>query len=170
MSRVLIVGPLRKQLLLEALPKLSDRSIGFTTSPVLERFDTVGYKLMTLDRRETVVAHSGAQSGVAWNGFRILVEKIDEIVGAAFYRPTGPRTVYVIDEIGEMLLYSNAFQRSLQDIFKAGGTVVATVADKPKAYVDSLRKLKDVVWIDVNDENIGPARKRLFRELNLGVP
>jgi len=170
MPRVLIAGPLRKRLFLEALPKLADRAIGFSTSPVLDRFETVGYKLVTLDRREAVVAHAAAQSGIAWNGMRINVSKIDEIVNAAFYRPTGPRTIYAIDEIGEMLLYSQAFQRALQEIFKAGATVAATVADKPKAYVDSLRKLKDVVWIDVNDENIGPARKRLFRELNLGVP
>jgi nucleoside-triphosphatase THEP1 len=170
MPRILLAGGLRKRLLLEVLPKLGDRAVGFVTQPVLEKFETVGYRVQALDKREAVVAHARVDGGLPWRGFRILVDQIDAVATDSLRRPVGRDRIFVIDEISEMLLYSKNLQLALQDLFRVGASFLATVGERPVQYIAQLRKLKGAVQVDALDQTIGPAQKRLYRELGLPAP
>ena len=66
------------------------------------------------------------------------------------------RTVIIVDEVGKMELFSNAFVSLVQELFSSpSATVLATVPvakQRPIPFVDELKKRKDVTLVEVSEK------------------
>jgi nucleoside-triphosphatase len=166
---ILLQGRDRKVLLLELLPLLGKRARGFAIETVIEKLQATGYKLRSLDGREAVVAHKQGESPHRWGAYKVFVPAIDEMVAGTLREPTRLGQILVIDEIGEMLHYSTAFQQAVRAAFDSGTTLVATLGAKPEAYVARLKALRDVAVIEVNTDNRLKVKRRVMGMLGLPV-
>lgn len=171
MVKIALPGPLRKRMLREVLPKPGNRAAGFVVQPIREKFETVGYRVHRLDKREAIAAHSRIDGNIPWGGFRNLANRIDAVATDALASPgePGPGFCQRRDRRSECRFFRET-SRGLQDWFRAGASFLATVSESPAQYGAQLRRRHGLVAIDSLDRTIGPARKRLYRELGLAAP
>lgn len=168
MSRYLLTGVDRKSLLLELIPALGKRARGFQISPLLEKFQKVGYRMYGIPDGQAIVAHLRGMWGVQWGALNVYPERIDEIGTRSICGKHPADTVFVVDEISEIVLHSMNFQKAFQALLRSGASFIATVGDKPKKYVEPLRRMRGLTVMEVTPECRGRMKQRILRELEEG--
>jgi nucleoside-triphosphatase len=143
---------------LERLP-VEVAASGFFTAEIRESGERVGFTINTLDGRSGVLSHiriAGdarvGRYGVDVQGFEGLVLPLLEAGRAGFY---------VIDEIGKMECFSQAFCASVKILLDSTTPVLGTVALKGGGFIAEVKARDDVALFDVTVKN----RDRLFDEI-----
>jgi nucleoside-triphosphatase THEP1 len=135
---------------LETLPPGTAAS-GFFTAEMRESGERVGFAVSTLDGRSGLLAHVriGGRArvgryGVDVAGFEGLVLPLLEPVTAS---------LYVIDEIGRMECFSQAFCRKVKALLDSDCPVLGTVALKGGGFIAELKARGDVALYEVTVRN-----------------
>ncbi len=100
---------------------------GFLTEEVREAGRRVGFRGVTLDGKEFLLAHV-REEGVARVGpYGVVLEGLDTL-GLASLRP-GPETrLVVLDEVGKMESFSPAFRETVEALLASPVAILGTVA------------------------------------------
>lgn len=140
---------------------LGERAGGFYTEEIRGPGGRQGFRLVTLDGREVVMAHVNLRGkGRPRVGrYGVDVGAIERVGVAALQRAMCEGRTVVVDEIGKMELFCGPFKEVVLRAVSGPCTVVATVMAKPNPWVDSLKALPSVVLWQVTVEN----RERLAR-------
>jgi nucleoside-triphosphatase len=152
----------------EVARELRDQAGGFYTEEV--RDDTgrrTGFRLVTLDGREAVMAHVDLrdQERPQVSRYGVDVSAIDSVGVAALRQAMASDQVVIIDEIGKMELFSNAFKEAVQDALESELHVLGTVMRGSRPWVDELKAKQQVdVW-EVTVENRDRIAERILRRI-----
>lgn len=128
---------------------LGERAGGFTTEEIRGPGGRKGFRLVTLDGQETVMAHVSLRGpGHPQVGrYGVDVAAIERVGVVALHRAMQRGQIVVIDEIGKMELYCRPFKDAVLQAIGGPCTVLATVMSKPNPWVDALKALPQVeVW------------------------
>ncbi len=109
-----------------------ERFRGFWTEEVRERGRRVGFKVITTEGMEGVLAHVGMDSPYRVGRYGVSVRGFEEVVMPVLEAclPLCPKVV-LIDEIGKMELFSERFARVVEEIaFRRNIRLLATVPVK----------------------------------------
>jgi nucleoside-triphosphatase len=145
-----------KTTLIKAITKvLKERTAGFYTEEILGPGGRKGFRLVTLDGQETVMAHKDLRGPGHPRVGRYKVDvKAIERVGVATLRQTMKSDkIIVIDEIGKMELFCGPFKTAVLQAIGGPHVVIATVMAKPNPWVDSLKVMPQVETWQVTAEN-----------------
>jgi nucleoside-triphosphatase THEP1 len=147
---------------LERLPPEMTVS-GFFTAEIREAGDRVGFTINTLDGRSGLLAHvrTGGRArvgryGVDVPGFESLALPLLE---------AGRAGLYVIDEIGKMECFSQAFCDSVRALLDSETPVLGTVALKGGGFIAEVKARNDVAFFEVTARN----REQLINEILLAL-
>ena len=150
---------------------LGERAGGFYTEEIRGPGGRKGFRLVTLEGQETVMAHVDlrGQGRPRVSRYGVDVAAIERVGVAALRRAMHEGRVVVVDEIGKMELFCGPFKEVVLQavggpalspsaslgINSAEGpyTVVATAMAKPNPWVDALKALPNVVVWEVTVEN-----------------
>jgi nucleoside-triphosphatase len=138
---------------------------GFYTEEIRRRGERVGFKIITLDGKEAVLAHvdfpaAGPQRigkyGLDLSALKIGIQSIRAAMDA--------RQLVVIDEIGPMELRSRAFRDVVNEAFDSpeASALLATITARPFPFTNAIKKRPDVILIEVRSNN----REQLISELS----
>jgi nucleoside-triphosphatase len=133
---------------------------GFTTDEIRERSTRVGFKLVTLDGREGVLAHEkiGGPNRVGRYG----VSTADlEAIGIPAITPTRPDEIIVMDEIGKMECASQAFKDAAWAALESPNLVLGTIAARGVGFIARVKRRSDVRLVEVTKRN----RDRLVEQI-----
>lgn len=134
---------------------------GFFTREIREGGDRKGFRIITLDKREGVLAHVSFSGGLKVGKYAVDVEALERVGVASVERAIKEDEVVVIDEIGKMELMSGRF-RDVVDIALGGeNALVATVPAEGTPYVDEVKRRPDVCLLSLTREN----RDELLEEI-----
>jgi nucleoside-triphosphatase len=114
-----------------------------------------------------VLAHVARASGPVVGRYRVDVPAFERIALPALERAARGCSVAVIDEIGQMELYSDAFVDAVRRIFEQDVALVATVQARAHPVTDALKRRPEVTLLtvtrDAHDELLaevtGPIRR-----------
>jgi len=127
---------------------------GFFTEEVRVAGRRRGFRVVTLDGREGRLAdvdfrspHRVSKYGVDVAGFESLALPV--LAGAE----RDPTAIFLIDEIGKMECFSDAFVRATRELFDRGSTVVATVARRGGGFIAEMKHRPDVEILEVTRAN-----------------
>lgn len=142
---------------------LGARGGGFYTEEILGPGGRKGFRLITLDGQEVVMAHVElrGQGRPRVGRYGIDVAAIERVGVRALYRAMERGQIVVIDEIGKMELFCGAFKNAVLQAISGPAKVLATVMAKPNPWVDALKALPQVELWEVTTEN----RDRLADEV-----
>jgi nucleoside-triphosphatase len=90
---------------------------------------------------------------------RLVVPEIEQAIADTSHHP---ETVLVIDEIGKMELFSEAFRRAVLAAFGSPLRIVATVMEKPHPFADSLKARPDATVLTVTRANRAGLPERVL--------
>ena len=147
--------------------RLGDRAGGFYTEEIRGPGGRKGFRLITLDGRETVMAHVTLKGGgrPRVGRYGVNVEALDRVGVTALHRAMEDGRILIIDEIGKMELFSGAFKEAVLQAVSGPYTVVATAMAKPNPWIEALRALPTVTVWEVTAENRDEIPKRVLHWL-----
>lgn len=133
--------------------RLARNSGGFYTEEIREKERRVGFRILTLDGREGVMAHVGIQSRDRVGKYAVDISVIDTLAVESLRRAKSEGYMIIIDEIGPMELLSTKFRAEVHDIFNGNYDVLGTVAKRKNDFINRIRRLPDVTVIEIYPGN-----------------
>jgi nucleoside-triphosphatase len=135
--------------------QLGERAGGFYTEEIRATGGRKGFRLVTLDGQEAVMAHVNlrGQGRPRVSRYGVDVAAIERVGVAALRRAMDRGQIVVVDEIGKMELFCGPFKDVVLQAMGGPYTVVATVMAKPNPWVDSLKAMPGVIMREVTTEN-----------------
>jgi len=146
--------------------ELGPRAGGFYTEEMLGKGGRVGFRLVTLDGREAVLAHVDVRSRNRVGRYGVQVPALDAVGVAALRAALSSRQVVIVDEIGKMELFSSAFQGAVLKAISSDKIVVATVMHKDHAWVNALKALPQVTLWQATEANRDEMTARVLEWIN----
>jgi len=150
---------------------LGEQAGGFYTEEIRGPGGRKGFRLVTLDRQEAVMAHVNlrGQGRPRVSRYGVNVEAIKRVGVAALRQAMQKRQSVAVDKIGKIELFCGPFKEIVLQAVKGPHTVVATEMSKPHPWVDSLKALPNVTLWEVTGENRGSMAERVMGWLCGGV-
>ena len=125
---------------------------GFYTEEIREHGERRGFRLVTFDGQERVIAHVDLPKTHRVGKYGVDVAALDGVVGSALALDNAV-VVYLVDEIGKMECLSACFIAAMRALLKSSMTLVATVALKGGGFIAEVKRWEDGLWWEVTREN-----------------
>ena len=132
---------------------LGEQADGFYTEEIRERSRRQGFRLVGLRGGQATLAHVKFTGHPRVGRYGVDVSAVDQIGVTAIERAVTQGRTVIIDEIGKMELFSDAFKYAVLAALKSQSLVIATVMARPQPWVDDLKARPDVTLWDVTLEN-----------------
>lgn len=125
---------------------------GFITREIRRQGNRVGFSIDALDGRRGMLAHVDFQSRFRVGRYGVRIETLEEIAVPSLKAAT-TEVLIVIDEIGKMECFSEAFRKAVLQALAAANPVLAAISMKGDSYLQSLKYRDDVSVIELNRAN-----------------
>ena len=134
---------------------LGEQAGGFYTEEIRGPGGRKGFRLVTLDGQEAVMAHVRlrGRGRPRVSRYGVDVKTIERVGVTAIRRAMQEGQIVVVDEIGKMELFCGPFKETMLQAVSGPYTVVATVMAKPNLWVDALKATISVTPWEVTAEN-----------------
>lgn len=168
-SHILITGTpgIGKTTLIRKLANrlAAQRPAGFYTEEIREHGVRKGFKLVTLDGREALLAHVDHRGPDRVGRYGVDVAGFDRILAALNLRNV-PTQFIIIDEIGRMECLSSKFVTEVTALMDSPKTVIATVALRGQGFIRQVKQRADCRLVTVTTQNRESLADALMPELN----
>jgi nucleoside-triphosphatase len=159
MTRILLLtgrpGVGKTTVIKAVIQTLGERADGFYTEEIRHRGKRRGFRLVGLRGEQGTLAHVRYRER-GWprvGRYGVDVDALERVGVAALERGMAQGRVLIIDEIGKMELFSEAFKAAALAAMGGRAPVIATVMARPHPWVDALKARPDVTLWQVTVEN-----------------
>ena len=142
-------GTGKTSLVRQAVAELKGKAGGFYTEEIRVQGTRLGFKLITLDGQEAVLAHVDFQSRYRVGKYGVDVDALERVGVPALAEAIKQQDVIVIDEIGRMELFSNRFREVVMETIQSGKRVLCTIMLKPDPWADDIKRQPQVRLVEV---------------------
>lgn len=122
---------------------------GFYTEEIRDDERRKGFRIVAFDGWTRVMAHVEIEGGPRVSRYGVDVEAVDEVVE----RLPDDAPLYVIDEIGRMECFSDAFVELVRGLLRSGVPLVATVSQRAGGFVAEVRDHPRAELVSVTRRN-----------------
>lgn len=122
--------------------------------------DRLGYRLVTFDGREAVVAHRRFDTDVTLGPYGVDLDALDDFVDTAL-DPKRPAAVWLVDEVSRLTTLSDRFETRMQALLDGDAPIVATVSARGSGFVGKVRRRRDAEVWEVTPENRDELTRRV---------
>ncbi len=140
---------------------MGDRAGGFYTEEIRSGGKRLGFKLVTLDGEETVLAHTSIHSPYRVSKYGVDINSLDRVGVNALSKAAQECPLVIIDEIGKMELFSANFRKVTLKIISRGKQVLGTIMLSPHPWADLVKQKPQVKLIEVTRANHPKVLKEL---------
>jgi nucleoside-triphosphatase len=151
----------------DVVRRLPGQAGGFYTEEIKERGRRQGFRIVTLDGQEGILAHVGIKSPMRVSKYEVNLADLEDIGVAAIRDAIAYKDYVVIDEIGKMELFSQAFRDAVWAAIHSDRPVLGTITLRPHPWADGVKALPQVTIIEVTEANrdkIAPQISGLFKQ------
>ena len=122
---------------------------GFYTDEIRESGERQGFRLVTLDGKSAMLARVDLKSPHRVGKYGVDIASLESVGVVALRRAIQEEPVVVIDEIGKMELFSEAFRQVVLEALESGKKVLGTIMLKSHPWADEIKRRPDVnlVWL-----------------------
>ena len=146
-------GSGKTSILKEVLSKLEKSAGGFYTEEIREGGVRRGFRIITLDGKEAILAHINTPSPFRVSKYGVNIAGLDEVAVPAIRYAIEECDIVVIDEVGKMELYSPLFREAVSEAIESGKRVLGTIMLKPHPFADKLKRHPSVELLPVTRAN-----------------
>lgn len=149
----------------KVVERYRDRCAGFYTEEIRENNTRVGFKLITLDGQNCIMAHKDIKSPYRVGKYGVNIECIENIGVNAIRKGIIENKIIIIDEIGKMELYSKEFKKIVINVLNSKCPVLATILYAPNPFRDKIKERKDVKIFEVTLANRGTLVQEIIGKI-----
>lgn len=137
---------------------------GFYTEEIREKNERVGFKIITFNNGEEILAHINFQSPYKVSKYYVNVQNFEKLIIPELML-ANERKIILIDEIGKMELFSKKFKEKIIKIFQLERIIVATIPISKIEFIERLKSSPKVKIYEINFENRNQLVKILREEI-----
>jgi len=141
---------------------LSQRAAGFYTEEIRDGGIRVGFRLVTLEGDEGVLAHIDFKTSERVGKYGLDLSALEAVGVNAIREAMQAKRLIVVDEIGPMEIRSVRFRAAINDALESELPVLATIFSRSLPFTDAIKSRPDVVLIEVSLNN----REQLVAQLS----
>ena len=146
-------GTGKTSLIKQAVAELRGRAGGFYTEEIRSQGTRLGFRLVTLDGQEAVLAHIDFDSRYRVGKYGVDIESLERVGVSALQQAAEQCGLVVVDEIGKMELFSASFREAVLQIIGSGKTVLGTIMFNPNPWADAIKRQPRVSLVEVTRAN-----------------
>ena len=137
----------------QALAQTKYKAGGFYTLEIRNVGVREGFKIVTLDGKEAILAHIAIDSPFRVGKYGVDVNVLDTTGVDAIIDAIANSELIVIDEIGKMEMFSPKFIQVVADALASPKKVLGTITLKPHPLADSIRQNRNVLITELTRYN-----------------
>ena len=156
MKNILICGPPgvgKTTLVKKILKNINLRAGGFYTEEIKENNRRVGFKIISLDNQEGILAHTSIKKSKRVGRYGVNIYDLENIGVKSLSQALRDDDLIIIDEIGKMEVFSEEFKEKVLDCLNSEKFVLATIGIGGDKFISKIKERKDIVLFTINIEN-----------------
>jgi len=127
---------------------------GFFSEEIKEKGARVGFKIVSTDGEEGILADTTHKSPYRISKYYVNVSEFERVALKAITNAEKEKDLIIIDEIGKMELFSQKFRALIEEIFVKGHKkILATIPISNIPFINKLCDLPDTEVIEVTPGN-----------------
>jgi nucleoside-triphosphatase len=146
-------GSGKTSLIKQALSGIGGKAGGFYTEEIRPAGEREGFRIVTLDGQNAILAHTGIRSQYRVSKYGVDLTYLEQIGVSTLRKAALECPLVVIDEIGKMELFSPLFRNAIWDIIESGKPVLGTIMLNPHPWADIIKAKSQVNIINVTRNN-----------------
>ena len=135
------------------VPLLMPDAGGFFTEEIRVMGRRMGFRVVTLDGEDGILAHVDCNSNYRVGKYRVDLDSFERVAIPALEEARRNKSIIVIDEIGKMELFSMKFQELVSSILNGEKSLLCVIKENGDIFTENIKKREDVNIITVNYEN-----------------
>jgi len=163
-------GTGKTSLIKQVVAGMRGKAGGFYTEEIRTGGARQGFRLVTLDGADTILAHVNIDSPFKVSKYGVDIDGLDRIGVPALIKASKQCDLVVIDEIGKMELFSAEFREAVFQIIDSGRRVLGTIMLNPHPQADAIKRRPEVNLIAVTRDNHQQVLEELRRWLEVTPP
>lgn len=157
MNRIILLtgrpGSGKTTLIRRVLARLIRPAAGFYTQEIREAGRRVGFEIVTLDGKRSILAHINSSSEHRISKYGVELSALETLAIPALQDAITHKKLVVIDEIGPMEILSPEFRQVVLDIFKRNVSVLGSIVGRSTPFTDHIKSRPEVTLLEVTPEN-----------------
>jgi nucleoside-triphosphatase len=133
--------------------RLPIRKTGFFTREIREGGRRLGFKIVTLDGREGVLAHVDIHSEHRVSKYGVDLAALEKIGVRSILEGIESGSLVVIDEIGPMEILSKKFCQAVIDVLSSDIPLLGSIVQRSTPFSDDLKERQDVQVLEITHQN-----------------
>lgn len=166
MAKVLLLsgkpGTGKTSLIKEAVDRAKIKAGGFYTQETRSGGVRQGFKIVTLDGKEAILAHIKISSPYQVSKYKVDTDSLNEVGVSALQQALNENDLIVVDEIGKMELLSPQFQEVVLQAIESGKKVLGTIMLNPHPFADEIKRRPEVKTVVVSRVNHNEVLKEIL--------
>lgn len=145
-KNIFVTGPPgcgKTTLIKEILKDLKIKTRGFFTQEIREKGERIGFKIVTLEGKEGILAKKGLKSNYKVSKYGVAIENLERLGLKEIEEGLKENCILVVDEIGKMELFSLKFKEAILKALDSKNKVLGTIMLKPNLFCDKIKQRKD---------------------------
>lgn len=130
-----------------------DKCVGFITEEIKEEGKRVGFKIITMDGREGVLASITTISDVRLSRYGIDIKTFEDLCISTISNIEDSNKIIIIDEVGPIQMFSERFKKALIEALGNSNDIIGTVFFDQHPWIDGFKEIEGVKLINVTVEN-----------------
>ena len=171
MKRVLLLtgrpGTGKTAIIKEAIAETKIRAGGFYTQEIRVGGVRQGFRIVTLDGQEAILAHINISSPYQVSKYRVDIESLNRVGISAIHQALKECDLLVIDEIGKMELLSPQFKQAVRQTINSRKKILGTITLSPHPFADEIKHHPEVEVLLVTRSNHNQVLKEILNWLEL---
>jgi nucleoside-triphosphatase len=137
----------------QAIAKSKAKAGGFYTEEIRIGGARQGFRIVTLDGQDAVLAHVDKPSPYRVSKYGVDIQNLDSVGVTAINQAIEKSDLIVIDEIGKMELFSPHFREAVLKAIDSGKKVLGTIILSPHPFADGIKRHPKVKVIELTRAN-----------------
>lgn len=158
-------GSGKTSLIKQALAGFPGRAGGFYTEEIRSHGVRQGFQIVSLEGERATLAHIQTRSPFHVGKYGVDVGVLEQVGVAALEKAIRQDDLVVIDEIGRMELFSEAFRQTVAKALEGGKRVLGTIMLRPHPWADGVKLKPQVHLLTVTRHNQGEVLEEVRRWL-----
>ena len=158
-------GTGKTSLIKQVVAGMRGKAGGFYTEEIRTQGVRQGFRLVTLDGEDAILAHVNTRSQYRVGKYGVDIDSLDCVGVPALCRAAQQCDLVVIDEIGKMELFSANFREAVSQMIGSGKRILGTIMLNPHPWADAIKRQPQVNVITVTRANHRQVLEELVRWL-----
>ena len=134
---------------------------GFFTQEFGQGTQRLGFKIVTLEGKQGLLAQKGLKSRFRLGKYGIRLEDLEEIGVVAIIEALNTKQVVVIDEIAKMELFSDKFKGAVLQALDSNKRVLGAIQQSDIEFLNQVRSREDTLILELRRDNRQEVLRRI---------